>query len=218
MSRQYVPYDATSFGSWLAPHPNLRWAWAIVVLGLITIYVLATIAFGVRFSNLTHRGILTNGPYRYTKHPAYVSKNISWWMVSVPFLLTDGNPLSSIKRCIALGIINFMYFMRARTEERHLSRDPVYVAYAAWMNDHGVLRFLNRIPIFRYKPPAAKCTSCGTPSPFDAGSCTKCGSAMEAVAVDGAEASPRESEGPVAPTAGNGPVLTPADGERSRAE
>jgi protein-S-isoprenylcysteine O-methyltransferase Ste14 len=152
-SRQYVPYDAASFGSWLAPHPNLRWAWAFVVLGLITIYVLATIAFGVRFSNLTHRGILTNGPYRFTKHPAYVSKNISWWMVSVPFLLTDGHVTSSIKRCIALGIINFMYFMRAKTEERHLSRDPIYVAYALWMNDNGLLKFLNKVPIFKYKPP-----------------------------------------------------------------
>jgi protein-S-isoprenylcysteine O-methyltransferase Ste14 len=154
MSRQYVPYDSAYFGKWLEPHPALRWAWAIVILGLITIYVLATVAFGVRFSNLTHRGILTNGPYRYTKHPAYVSKNISWWMASVPFLLTDGNPLSSLKRCMALGIINFMYFMRAKTEERHLSRDPIYVAYATWMNDHGVLKFLNRVPIFRYKPPA----------------------------------------------------------------
>jgi len=152
MSRQYVPYDSAFFGRWLEPHPALRWAWAIVVLGLITIYVLATIAFGVRFSNLTHRGILTNGPYRYTKHPAYVSKNLSWWLVSVPFLLTDGNPLSSLKRCIALGIINFMYFMRAKTEERHLSRDPIYVAYATWMNENGVLRFLNRVPIFRYEP------------------------------------------------------------------
>ena len=32
-------------------------------------------------------------------------------------------------------------------------RDPVYVEYALWMNDHGVLRFINRLPIFRYKPP-----------------------------------------------------------------
>jgi hypothetical protein len=47
-----------------------------------------------------------------------------------------------------------MYFMRAKTEERHLSRDPVYVQYALWMNEHGVLRFLNRIPGLKYKPPA----------------------------------------------------------------
>jgi hypothetical protein len=27
------------------------------------------------------------------------------------------------------------------------------VQYALWMNENGVLRFLNRIPIFKYKPP-----------------------------------------------------------------
>jgi protein-S-isoprenylcysteine O-methyltransferase Ste14 len=153
MSRQYVPYDGAYFGRWLETHPMLRWGWAIAILVLITIYTLGTVAFGVRFSNLTHRGILTNGPYRYTKHPAYVSKNFSWWLASVPFLIIDGNPFMTAKHCIALGIINFMYFMRAKTEERHLSRDPVYVAYATWMNDNGVLKFLNYVPIFRYKPP-----------------------------------------------------------------
>ncbi|MGH7295155.1 MAG: isoprenylcysteine carboxyl methyltransferase, partial [Polyangiaceae bacterium] len=153
MERQYVHYDNNSFGQWLGPHMAIKWAWGIVILALITVYVLGTVAFGIRFSNLTHRGILTNGPYRYTKHPAYVSKNISWWMVSIPFIAREGHIADSIKHCIALGIINFMYFMRAKTEERHLSRDPTYVQYALWMNDHGVLRFLNRIPIFRYRPP-----------------------------------------------------------------
>ena len=152
--RQYVHYEHTQFGGWLAPVPTVRWAWAIGILVLTTIYSLATIAFGVRFSNLTHRGILTNGPYRWTKHPAYVSKNISWWMVSVPFVIVDNNLGQSVKHCIALGIVNFMYFMRAKTEERHLSRDPTYVQYALWMNEHGVLRFLNRIPFIKYKPPA----------------------------------------------------------------
>ena len=153
--KQYVRYGegAAGFGGWLGPHPTLRWVWAIAILSLITIYVLATITFGVRFSNLTHRGILTNGPYRFTKHPAYVSKNLSWWLVSVPFIITDGVP-HAIKRCVMLGVVNFMYFMRARTEERHLSRDPVYVEYALWLNDHGVLRFLNAIPFFRYRAPA----------------------------------------------------------------
>ena len=155
MERQYVSYGGNTFGSWLAGHDQLRWAWAIAILALITIYSLATVAFGVRFSNLTHRGILTNGPYRFTKHPAYVTKNISWWLMSVPFLCLDGNWHQTFKRCLCLSIINFMYFMRAKTEERHLSRDPVYVKYALWMNEHGALSFLGRwIPAFRYKPPA----------------------------------------------------------------
>jgi protein-S-isoprenylcysteine O-methyltransferase Ste14 len=152
MEKQYVKYGGIGFDSWLNDYPTFRWVWAFGILLLITIYVLATITFGVRFSNLTHRGILTNGPYRFTKHPAYVSKNISWWMASVPFVVNDDVP-HAIKRCLLLGVVNFMYFMRAKTEERHLSRDPTYVAYALWMNEHGWLRFLRVIPIFRYDAP-----------------------------------------------------------------
>jgi steroid 5-alpha reductase family enzyme len=107
---------------------------------------------------------LTNGPYRWTKHPAYVTKNISWWLTSLPFLVTDGNPWNAVKRCIMLGIINFIYFMRARTEERHLSRDPKYVEYALWMNEYGVLKFLNRIPGIRYVAPASYVPSVPAPA------------------------------------------------------
>jgi protein-S-isoprenylcysteine O-methyltransferase Ste14 len=156
MERQYTKYGGESFQDWLAPYPTFRWVWAGAILLLITIYVLATITFGVRFSNLTHRGILTNGPYRYTKHPAYISKNLSWWMASVPFVISD-DFAHALKRCLLLAVMNFMYFMRAKTEERHLSHDPTYVSYASWMNGHGWLRFLNLIPFVRvvstYNPP-----------------------------------------------------------------
>ncbi|MGH7439086.1 MAG: isoprenylcysteine carboxyl methyltransferase, partial [Polyangiaceae bacterium] len=51
--RQYVHYDAGfAFGSWLSPYVTVRWIWAGAIIFLIGIYVLATIAFGVRFSNL----------------------------------------------------------------------------------------------------------------------------------------------------------------------
>jgi hypothetical protein len=51
-------------------------------------------------------------------------------------------------------MVNMTYFMRARTEERHMSRDPVYVQYALWMNEHGVFAWLGRlVTFFRYKPP-----------------------------------------------------------------
>jgi hypothetical protein len=74
-------------------------------------------------------------------------------MASVPFVVND-DLAHAIRRCLLLGVVNFMYFMRAKTEERHLSRDPTYVAYALWMNEHGWLRFLQVIPIFRYNAPA----------------------------------------------------------------
>jgi len=152
--RQYVPYwGPYGFDGWpfLVAHPTLRWVWAFTIIALITVYVLATVTFGIRFSNLTHRGILTNGPYRYTKHPAYVSKNLSWWLAAIPFVNMQEWQIT-LKHCIALGIWNFMYFMRAKTEEWNLSRDPTYVQYALWMNEHGVLRFLTRISLFGYRP------------------------------------------------------------------
>jgi protein-S-isoprenylcysteine O-methyltransferase Ste14 len=154
MDRQYVSYGGgISFGAWLEHLPTVRWIWAGTILALLSIYSLATVAFGVRFSNLTHRGILTGGPYRFSKHPAYLTKNLSWWMISIPFL--HAPPVDAIRHSIALGCINTIYFLRARTEERHLSRDPDYVAYALWMNEHGLLSFLGRwLPAFRYKAPA----------------------------------------------------------------
>ncbi|MGJ3628557.1 DUF1295 domain-containing protein [Sphingomonas sp. MMS24-JH45] len=39
-------------------------------------------------SNLTHRGILTHGAYGWTRHPAYLSKNLFWWISTVPILST----------------------------------------------------------------------------------------------------------------------------------
>ncbi len=152
----YTPYMAggTNFGKWLVGWPHIASMVGTAIFMLTAVYSLATVAFGLRFSNLTHRGVLTNGPYRWTKHPAYVTKNLSWWLTSVPWVVTDGHPWNSVKRCLMLLTINFIYFMRARTEERHLSRDPTYVKYALWMNEHGVLRFLNRIPGMRYVPPS----------------------------------------------------------------
>ncbi|MGA2447482.1 MAG: isoprenylcysteine carboxylmethyltransferase family protein [Polyangiaceae bacterium] len=156
MERQYVHYGDNGFGGWLAAYPTIRSLWTAVILALVAIYMLGTVTFGIRFSNLTHRGILTNGPYRFTKHPAYISKNLSWWLVSVPFLVPRGQDWTeSLRSCFALGCVNMIYFLRARTEEAHLSRDPVYVEYALWMNEHGLLSFLGRwFPILRYKAPA----------------------------------------------------------------
>lgn len=153
MEKQYVSYGGdVSFGGWLDGWPIVRGIWAAVIIALLATYSLATVAFGVRFSNLTHRGILTGGPYRFSKHPAYLTKNLSWWLISIPFLHSP--PTTAIQHSIGLACINTIYFLRARTEERHLSRDAEYVAYALWMNEHGVLSFLGRwIPALRYKAP-----------------------------------------------------------------
>jgi protein-S-isoprenylcysteine O-methyltransferase Ste14 len=151
----YLHYDGIGFENWLSGVPTVRWVWAGVILALELIYLLATFAFGVRFSNLTNRGILTNGPYRYTKHPAYIAKNLSWWMITLPFVPYHGWA-DQVKWSLALAGVSTIYFLRAKTEERHLSKDPAYVEYALWMDEHGWLRFLNRVPLVRgmmYKAP-----------------------------------------------------------------
>ena len=143
-SKQYLEFSRDyAWGTWLHDLPVLYVLWGSMILVLVGIYVWATIMFGCRFSNLTHRGILTNGPYRWTKHPAYISKNLAWWMISVPFIVSD-SLLDSARRSVLLLFLNLIYFLRARTEEAHLSRDPAYVRYAEWIRENGLFRWLKR--------------------------------------------------------------------------
>ena len=117
--------------------------WGSAILVLVAIYVWGTISFGGRFSNLTHRGIITRGPYRYLKHPAYLCKNLTWWLIDIPFL-SSASWQDALRHCILLLLLNGIYWMRAVTEERHLSRDPVYVAYSKWVDEHGFFARLKR--------------------------------------------------------------------------
>jgi protein-S-isoprenylcysteine O-methyltransferase Ste14 len=156
LSHRYLPYDTGySWSAWLAFRPALYIACGSSILVLSAIYVWATVSFGARFSNLTHRGIVTSGPYRWMRHPAYLSKNLSWWMISVPFM-PRGDVWDTVARCAMLLGVNLIYYLRAKTEERHLSRDRVYVQYALWIDEHGLLRFFRRLPLLRYlayRPP-----------------------------------------------------------------
>jgi protein-S-isoprenylcysteine O-methyltransferase Ste14 len=135
---------------WLAGYPLLMALVGLLLVTLTAIYAWATVAFGIRFSNLTHRGILTHGPYAWTKHPAYVSKNLFWFLATLPFLATSGNLTDVIRNTFIMGVVAGVYYWRARTEERHLSADPAYRVYAQWMERNAPLprlrRFLARRP------------------------------------------------------------------------
>jgi protein-S-isoprenylcysteine O-methyltransferase Ste14 len=133
-------YQTASWGYWFAGREALLWAWAGGLVALTAVYAWATAAFGIRFSNLTYRGVLTNGPYRWTRHPAYLSKNLFWWLSAMPFLVTTGSPLEAVRNTVFLGVISAIYFWRAKTEEAHLlAEDPKYRAYHAWMAEHGAV-------------------------------------------------------------------------------
>jgi protein-S-isoprenylcysteine O-methyltransferase Ste14 len=131
-------YNTAGWGYWFAGYPALMWLWAALLVVLTAIYAWATVAFGIRFSNLTYRGVLTNGPYRYTRHPAYLSKNTFWWVSVLPFLVTSGSLVDAARNTFFLGCVSAIYYWRARTEEAHLlGEDAKYREYHAWMQAHG---------------------------------------------------------------------------------
>lgn len=153
VSSQYFfnTYEPTEWLVWIK-NEYVILAWFCMIFILHIIYALGTLAFGVRFSNLTNRGIITNGVYRFTKHPAYVSKNIFWWLCTVPFAMIFVSPLESIQYCVFLAIVNIVYYIRAKTEEAHLSQDPAYVEYALWMNEHSIFAPLaKRLTFLQYR-------------------------------------------------------------------
>ncbi len=130
---------------WLQGYPVLLALVGALLVLLTGIYAWATVAFGLRFSNLTHRGILTHGPYAWSRHPAYLTKNLFWWVSTIP-LLSTGSLADAARATLILAAVSGVYYWRARTEERHLSADPAYQEYSAWMSRNApVPRFFRWI-------------------------------------------------------------------------
>lgn len=103
-----------------------------LLLILLGIYASASMALWLKASNLTNRWIITRWAYKYVRHPAYISKNIVWWIWALPLLI--GNILNhDIKNTLIVLVWliwwSFIYYLRAITEERHLSADPEYRIY-----------------------------------------------------------------------------------------
>ena len=114
--------DAPLTSSWSGVEEDTSKFFLILITGLWIIYAWATIALGFKASNLTNRGIVMSGPYRYVRHPAYISKLVLW-TISGLFLAQFNFIL----------VVTFwvVYWGRAVTEERHLSNDNDYLEYKA---------------------------------------------------------------------------------------
>ncbi len=137
-----LAYEVNTAGweHWLEGSALALYAWGGLLVLLTGIYAWATIAFGIRFSNLTYRGVLTNGPYRFTRHPAYLSKNLFWWCAVMPFLVTSGSMVDVVRNTFFLGCVSAIYYWRARTEEAHLLlEDAKYREYYDWMQANGLI-------------------------------------------------------------------------------
>lgn len=123
---------------WLAGQPVLLALNGAALVALTAIYAWATVAFGFRFSNLTHRGVLTHGPYAVSRHPAYLSKNLFWWLATMPFL-TTGNMVDAARATLLMAAVAGVYYWRAKTEEWHLGEDPAYRDYTRWIARNGAV-------------------------------------------------------------------------------
>lgn len=134
----YFAYETSmKWHNWLSGTPFALYAWGAAILLLNLVFVWATVVFGLKFSNLTYRGVITSGPYRWFKHPAYICKNLSWWLIAMPFMVST-TPAEALRMCLILILANLGYYFRAKTEERHLLQvSPEYGAYCLAMSAKG---------------------------------------------------------------------------------
>jgi len=93
-----------------------------LLLLLMGIYAWASVVLNFKASNLTHRGIVAKGPYAIVRHPAYICKNLAWWIGAIPALsMAYSTGLTEMFIVIlTMSVWNLLYFLRAMTEERHL--------------------------------------------------------------------------------------------------
>jgi protein-S-isoprenylcysteine O-methyltransferase Ste14 len=125
----YPPFNSIvgSYVPWGANDQVLFWTsgWTlffrIIMILLLVIYVWASLALGLKSSNLTNRGIVTRFPYSIVRHPAYISKNLIWWLSMLPVM--------NLAFFLGMSFWTIIYFLRAWTEERHLKQDPDYLKY-----------------------------------------------------------------------------------------
>lgn len=103
---------------------GLELAGSALQLAGIGLSLFATISLGRSFGIVAaNRGVQTSGLYRIVRHPLYGSYLVGY----IGFLIGSGTPLN-----VALIIFAVVcQYLRARSEERVLLRDPAYQAYAA---------------------------------------------------------------------------------------
>ncbi|MFN3545292.1 MAG: methyltransferase family protein [Thiobacillus sp.] len=137
----YPPFNGMTAmvfgGGYSAEFPQFEQAWLHLtanglLLALMAVYTSASIALNFKASNLTHRGIISHGPYRYIRHPAYTCKNLAWWIGLLPalFVALETSIAATLMTVGSMLGWSVIYYMRALTEEDHLrSVDGEYDAY-----------------------------------------------------------------------------------------
>jgi protein-S-isoprenylcysteine O-methyltransferase Ste14 len=136
----FFPWQASDFPRFQNPavHVTLN----CVLLASMALYASASVALGLRASNLTNRGVVARGPYAWVRHPAYAAKNLAWWIGAVPaFAAAFGLSFAAgLWALCSMAAWTAIYVLRALTEERHLL-----------MLDNGYARYMKNVP-YRFVP------------------------------------------------------------------
>lgn len=73
-----------------------------------------------------------------------VFKNLYWWLHTVPFVgVADARDL--MRNLAGLAFVSTVYYLRAKTEARHLMAFPEYAAYAARIGQTGLAARCRRL-------------------------------------------------------------------------
>jgi protein-S-isoprenylcysteine O-methyltransferase Ste14 len=83
------------------------------------------------FDHKKPHGLVASGPYRYVRHPFYLSYLIFW----AGWAIASWHPLSAIP----LLVIAFIYVIAARGEERKFENSPLAEEYRAYKKSAGFL-------------------------------------------------------------------------------
>jgi protein-S-isoprenylcysteine O-methyltransferase Ste14 len=151
----YPPFNASVWKiiPW-ASHDMARFSnvYALVffntlLLILMFIYSQASVSLWLKASNLTNRWIVKTGPYKYMRHPAYFCKNIAWWIGWLPIIIHSAVTFdfkTGILSILSLSVWSSLYYLRAKTEEKHLSSDEDYVNYKKQVPNMFIPQFKKR--------------------------------------------------------------------------
>lgn len=96
--------------------------WGGCITILQGIFAWCTLCYGLSYSNLSYRTVVSTGPYYFFRHPAYIVKLLSFAMLHVPWvdLRGDNGAGRAVRNILCLLGVAGIYVIRASTEERHL--------------------------------------------------------------------------------------------------
>lgn len=137
----FFPWQSNDFPTYASDTIHIMAGCAILVL--MGIYSWASVALGFKASNLTNRGIIDHGPYRYVRHPAYITKNLAWWIGAGPTIyaaFSNEGTIAGLTSIMFTACWTLIYGLRAWTEERHLL-----------MTDNGYREYKERVK-YRFIP------------------------------------------------------------------